>query len=312
MIDFFAYYSYGGYKDMWLGNSEIPASDSYYSAFINTDIDNLEISNDQKDRMRGQLEALKSLQLIQMAGTDDHQTPAPVQLFVANGGYKLLCLLTRNSRYAIVVRDIQGNMKDDMGRSIPFVLYFITDNEREAGSLVSYLMENIRKLNEVFGSLFNYDPTYNCLRFNLGEMRRIVGNALSANTQGDSRYNKLFSTHKSNSLLLAVTENVEVIEKVAQSSGIDLSCCHFYNLNMTALPPSYSSSYTYKEEQRAGNYETGQRFPPNNPINLINQIEDLIRNIFSKLGAILSDEDRKDIDTIKQALNNIKNRRLHK
>lgn len=154
MIKYYAYYSYGGFKDMLVGGQAEKAERTYYMPLVDSGIDT--------DPTK------KSLPRIKILDEDNEEmlTNGIVRL-VCNGGYDIFYSKNFDGKSVLVVRDVNGTEKDDNGRSVPFVMELIGDNldSEILANAASFLMKNAGAPDKIFGSLFHYDPQSNGLCF---------------------------------------------------------------------------------------------------------------------------------------------------
>lgn len=301
MKEYYAYYSYGGYKDMWLGNDESHEEKSYYSPFLGSDLDSLGFSEGQLNQLREQINELKNKPLIRVDGDGDSRL-ANVHYLVANGGYKIAFLRLSDGRYAIIIRDINGEMKDDVGRSIPFVLYIVIDGEKDAVAIVNYLMDNLRRIDEIFGGLFAYDAALNSLSFNLSEMDRVMEEA-----SGCVKEHFSLIAADENAMLMMVTNNLSIVDKVLRNIPVNVNRCQFFDYSLCPLGRGEFGYESFEPSVEP----SGTRSRSQEPWwSSITKIFNELKNIEIKFGSIISDADREDLATIKKALRNIINRKL--
>lgn len=287
---------------MWLGNDEPVGDKSYYSPFLGTDLACLGFSNEQLDQLRGQIDELKKKPLISIDKASEDSHLANVHLLVANRGYKIAFLRLSDGRFAVIIRDINGGIKDDVGRSIPFVLYVVIDIEKDAVSIVNYLMDNLREIDDIFGGLFAYDAFLNSLSFKLSEMNRIMEEA----TGCEKKQFSLMAADE-NAILMMVTTNLSIANKVLRSIPAKMDRCQFFDYSLYPLErcdfgfevsePSVESSCTRRHSQESW-------------LDSMKKMLNELTNIEIISGNIFSDADREDMATIKKSFINIINRKI--
>lgn len=154
MIKYFAYYSYGGFKDMLAGSQAEKAERTYYLPLVESGIDT--------DQTKKDLPRIKILD-----DDDEGALTGGIIRLVSNGGYDIFYSRNFDGKSVLVIRDINGTEKDDNGRSIPFVMELIGDDSDSEvlAKAASFLMNNTGSSDKILGSLFHYDPVSNGLCF---------------------------------------------------------------------------------------------------------------------------------------------------
>lgn len=183
-IKYFAYYSVGGYKDMYLGNSEMEEECTYYSPFYTQWKDNT-LSEIFANRMKEQLEYLDNQTHIKILTALDEDLPKDASRFVSHSGFKLACCSLNNGTTTIAIKDLNGNAKDENERSIPFMLQLISDETNTQIALADYIRTHLETEEEFFANLFEYNASYNCLQFNIAKLnvwiKDVIENKLNVN-----------------------------------------------------------------------------------------------------------------------------------
>ena len=154
MIKYYAYYSYGGFKDMLAGGQANPAERTYYLPLVDAGIDT--------DQTKKDLPKIKILD-----GDEKDALPGAIVRLASNGGYDIFYSKDLEGKSVLVVRDVKGTEKDDNGRSIPFVVELVGNTSDSAllAKAASYLLNNLGASDKVFGPLFHYDSKANGLCF---------------------------------------------------------------------------------------------------------------------------------------------------
>lgn len=298
---------------MWLGNDEIQDDKSYYSPFMNLNPEDLDLSEGEKDRLKMQIEALNDKTLIRIVTDGEDSGLDSVQALVANGGYKLALVRLSDYKFAVIIRDIQGEMKDDMGRSIPFVMYMVIEGEDDALAISNYLMDNLRKIDHIFGGLFAYDGGLNCLTFNIAKMDGIMKEASEYATRHfDLNPEKAHTIGPE--LLMVVTNNSTGIDKLFRSIPAGTSGCQLFNFSLTPLnrvdhSGNFDSSARYdKREAYSCSHSSGEASWGIKE-GIKQHVEHFLRYIENLFGNAISEADKKDFATIRKSISNIINRR---
>lgn len=168
-IKYFAYYSVGGYKDMYLGNSEMEEECTFYSPFY-AQWKNNTLSDNFVNRMKEQLEYLDNQTHIKILTALDEDLPKDASRFVSHSGFKLACCTLNNGTTTIALKDLNGNAKDENERSIPFMLQLVSDDTNTQIALADYIRTHLETEEEFFANLFEYNASYNCLQFNIAKL----------------------------------------------------------------------------------------------------------------------------------------------
>ena len=183
MIKYFAYYSVGGYKDMYLGNSEMNEEYTYYSPFYSQWKSNT-LPEKFIDRMKEQLAYLDKKPHIKILTATDEDLPKDAGKFVSHSGFKLACCTLNNGATTIALKNLNGNAKDENQRSVPFMLQLISDDVKNQIALADYIRTHLETEEEFLTNLFEYNAKYNCLQFNLAKLnawiKDVVENKLNA------------------------------------------------------------------------------------------------------------------------------------
>ena len=169
MIKYFAYYSVGGYKDMYLGNSEMKEEHTYYSPFYSQWKSNT-LPEKFIDRMKEQFEYLDKQTHIKILTATDKDLPKDAGKFVSHSGFKLACCTLNNGSTTIALKDLNGCEKDENERSIPFMLQLMSDDAETQIALADYIRTHLETEEKFLANLFEYNANYNCLQFNIAKL----------------------------------------------------------------------------------------------------------------------------------------------
>lgn len=170
MIRYYAYYSVGGYKDLYLGNSEEKNEASYYLPLMGI----WERKADTNPEYAKRLEECRDLPKIQVATVDDMLgLPSKAAEYFVHGGYKELLSTLSDGNFVLIFRDIESKQKDDSGRNIPFLFCFVADDPADADKLAriaAYGASKNKEMNQILSNSLVYDAQHNGLRFDLKGM----------------------------------------------------------------------------------------------------------------------------------------------
>lgn len=162
MIKYYAYYNHGGYKDLYLGNSEDCVPTRYFLPLLTV----YESDESMADKVKEWKELPTMVNL--STNTQEYNYPEDAKVMVSHAGYKLQYRMV-GKMGVLSLRDIAGN-KDAYGRSCPFVFMMVADTDEECHLLDSvcyYIWKNLGETESVLSSLFINDFNVNGLRFEL-------------------------------------------------------------------------------------------------------------------------------------------------
>lgn len=184
MVKFYAYYSFGGYREFYLGNSQDNFTYSWYFSMLPIWESRLREAEDQALRTR--IEDARSLPLIEDVGKGGvNAIPTEASSLVSHGGYDLI-YKTAGVHQVLAVKDIDS--KDDSGRPVPFMMLFVSKDAEGIAildKLVEYSLTELKAFKEKLSELFVYDLDKNGLRFNVQQMNAILAevNSLALSPQ---------------------------------------------------------------------------------------------------------------------------------
>ncbi len=165
MIKIYGYYSCGGYKDMYLGNSDNCADCTYYLPLLPM------IKNRNKAEDADKIEKLEQLSPIHIITNDKHYGfPSECNTLFSHGGYVAIYKTLSNSDTCFALKDIPSTDKDEMGRYIPFNILLIANDSESKSKLENfafYAKDNYNECIEFCTKLFSYDYIVNGIKFDL-------------------------------------------------------------------------------------------------------------------------------------------------
>lgn len=242
MIKYFAYYSVGGYKDMYLGNSEMKEECTYYSPFY-SQWKNNSLPENFVNRMREQLEYLDKQTHIKILTAIDEDLPKDASRFVSHSGFKLACCTLNNGATTIALKDLNGRAKDENERSIPFMLQFLSDDTNTQIALADYIRTHLEAEEDFFASLFEYNVNYNCLQFNLAKLNTWIKDVV------ENKLNEVISNTTARRLHMLVLSNGVSKEYALSELGIEMRDANkIYNMAGINVYNSETDSFSSSEE----------------------------------------------------------------
>ena len=182
MLRYNSYYSVGGYKDFILGTSEDKQEATYYLPLLpvleeraRTDEDAAKLFEQQKD--------LPKIQ--QLSAELPFNLPTSARVLFSHAGYKLLYKHLEGDYYALALRNISANTKDEHERSVPF-MFVITGNTKHdvevLNILATYFACNIKGVENILSKYLFMDIDVNGLKFELAKFNSWVNSIISNNS----------------------------------------------------------------------------------------------------------------------------------
>ena len=175
MLKFYSYYNVGGYKDMYLGDSSMKATETHYLPLLSI-WKKKAVSGDPEAEAKVKLnENLSKIQIL--SSKDNFGLPEEATLMFSHGGYKVINKLTSNGESIFAIRDIESSSKDESGRNIPFLMVIVGTTEDDAITLekvTAYACSHLETFSKELADLFYYDAEKNGVVFKLSSMNVIV------------------------------------------------------------------------------------------------------------------------------------------
>lgn len=218
MIRLYAYYSCGGYKDMYLGSSDTAASPSYFLPLL--PVMKKRGRTDEVEKIKYQ-ESLQHVCIV--TSSESYGFPADAANMFSHGAYKAVYRTLQDGSSCLSMHDIPSNETDEEGRDIPFTLMFVADGEEDSAkldSMAAALLKDMTAWQQLFTSLFAYDPTVNGIKFDLPKiMARINDTKQESNCYIDR-------TQSKNVAYLMLNENngVKIALKEQNLKREEVSC----------------------------------------------------------------------------------------
>ena len=181
MLRYYSYYSVGGYKNFILGDSESKAESTFYLPLLPV----LEERAESDKEAARQVAELKKLPAIKQLSADNtYDLPSSANTLFSHAGYKLLYKHLEGDKYAIALRDITPDTKDEVGRAIPFLIVIVgdTDDLPKMDILATYIAGNIKKVEQFIIQSLYMDIDKNGLRFDLKKFNTWIENILKSNS----------------------------------------------------------------------------------------------------------------------------------
>ncbi len=207
MLRYYTYYSVGGYKDLYLGNSTMDVEYTYYLPLLAIKKKEA-IGNEEATKMVQHLEDLPQIKLVNKSNT--YGLPMYAAHLISHGGYKLIYTHVENDLYILSLRDIQGENKDESGRSIPFLIMIVADNILDAkklATIAAYWSNNLTTISSKLASILTYDSEVNGIKFHLKEFNCLLAECTHKQKSIETTNNNIVVTSRGNCVgaLLAST-----------------------------------------------------------------------------------------------------------
>lgn len=169
MLRYYTYYSIGGYKNLYLGSSKDVVESTYYLPLLPI----LEEKAQTDSEAKKEYDKIKSLPSIyQLNDKNTYGLPTIASTLFSHAGYKLMYKHIESKTHALALRDIACGAKDEMGRSIPFLIVITGETSEDINKLniiTTYIASYLTKAEQYIASFINYDSEVNGLCFKLSE-----------------------------------------------------------------------------------------------------------------------------------------------
>lgn len=180
MIKYFTYYSFGGYKDIYVGSDSDSADASYFIPLLN-----VWKKRDKPESVEklAKAESVKQVELITKSNSAGF--PTECNLMFSHGGYCAIYRTLSDGRTCLCIRDIPNGTKDEEGRDIPFNFMFIADSEESIDKLdflaLQYLT-TIKETNSLIASAITYDHIINGYKFDIAKLDSLFSSNFESRT----------------------------------------------------------------------------------------------------------------------------------
>lgn len=168
MIKYFTYYSFGGYKDIYVGSDSNSADASYFIPLLN-----VWKKSDKPENVEKLAKAASVKQVELITKSNSAGFPTECNLMFSHGGYSAIYRTLSDGRTCLCIRDIPNGTKDEEGRDIPFNFMFLADSEESIDKLdvlaLQYLA-SIKETNSLIASAITYDYIINGFKFDLAKL----------------------------------------------------------------------------------------------------------------------------------------------
>lgn len=184
MLRYYAYYSVGGYKDMFLGASDSRSENTYYFPLLPVWKKRVETNNDTTlEEKILILETLPKIEILNDRSMFDF--PENAKIMFSHGGYKVLYTHLSPNEYILAIRDIEGEAKDEEGRSIPFSIVIAGSSIEDRSildRLSAYVASNLTTTCKIISAQFVYDAEKNGLCFHLENFNNWISRSIATSS----------------------------------------------------------------------------------------------------------------------------------
>lgn len=234
MISVFGYYSCGGYKDMYLGNSNNCAMPTYYLPLLRV------MKAKKRPEEVGKIKELEELsQIAIMRNDNSYGFPEECNILFSHGAYLVIYKTLKDGRVCLSVRDVPGKEKDELGRDIPFNLLFIADGVdsiKKIDNLALSLKDNYIKWITYFSGLFTYDYKVNGIKFDLPSVINEI------NTIPDCDLKLSHHSARLTYLMVSSIKAIDIAFKEQKLNTLDVACILDFNGNILRGSLTYNTS----------------------------------------------------------------------
>lgn len=229
MLKYYSYYSIGGYKDLYLGTSEMMEPFTYYLPLLAIQKKNAESEADSNLLAKiSELDKLPKIKLVNK--TNSFGLPNFGAKLISHGGYKLIFTHAEDNTYILTLRDINGENKDESGRPIPFLIMIVADNLSDANKLAgiaAYWSNYLDTITSKLSSMFIYDHIVNGVKFNLKEFNLLLEQCANTQTEIETCYGRNTVNVKENTvgallILPGITDTLLIEELNIQDKTINM------------------------------------------------------------------------------------------
>lgn len=288
MIEIYSYYSVGGYKDLYLGNSEDSSSSVFFSPLLEL-WENGEVFDENTNAQMRDLATRP--RIVQITKKNRHKLSDTALSLETKGGYKSLLTSTEKG-YSLIIREIENSSKDEYGRPIPFLLHFSGNDIVEMSTLAKYACQKSKEFETILSKLFHYNPSVNALEFDLSVINTELKRIFIEEDQEENLDELKLPIYTIKYIMCAEPRN---FDDVVHITGINKdNIFRIYGPGGLVLG---SQSSMYRQVPLKQHIQHADR--DNNL-----QIFETFRSILSKF-VVITKEDEEDLLQIKQLINNI-------
>ena len=222
MLRYYTYYSVGGYKDLYLGNSTMDEEFTYILPMLGIQRKRAEAEGDEQLAKRvKQLDALPKILLVNQTST--YGFPKSGARLVSHGGYKLVYTHLEEDCYVLILRDILGENKDESGRYIPFLMMLVADNvldARKLATIAAFWSNNIDSVSAKIASMLIYDKEVNGIKFCLRQFNAFIEECANRQDYVETTLNRIIVRAEFNTVGVLIMTSELYTKKAIEELGL--------------------------------------------------------------------------------------------
>lgn len=150
---------------MYLGNLSSECRPAYYLPLLSI---MKKRNNPAEQELIAELDALNKIEILNK--DNSWGFPDECNSLFSHGGYSTMYKTLDNGLSCLALRNLTGSMKDEEGRSTPFNLLFIAEDNEDnllLDNVAVYCLDHSEDVNRILSPTIVYDPSVNGLRADL-------------------------------------------------------------------------------------------------------------------------------------------------
>lgn len=223
MLRFYSYYSLGGYKDLYLGNSEMKDEFTYLLPLLEIQRNRAEEDGDEKQVER--IKYLDSLPKVLLVNQNSsYGFPEAASRLISHGGYKLVYTHIIDDCYVLVLREISGDNKDETGHSVPFLIMIVADDIQEAkklATIAAFWSNNIDSVSVKIASMLIYDKEVNGIKFCLRQFNEFIKECANRQDYVETTLGKIVLKTECNTTGILIMSSELYTKRVIEDLGLN-------------------------------------------------------------------------------------------
>lgn len=189
---------------MYLGSTSMDTASTYYLPLLPV----MKKKAETDSSLKNKIESLEKLPKIEILNSENKAgLPQEALTMISHGGYKVMLRTTPSGENILAFRDIPCIEKDENGRSIPFMLLLVGNENEGMDVIASYFISHINLVENQLATMFRYDAQKNGIEFTLGAMNEFVNGIL------EKPISHILTTKKSLLLSLEPDKSYLVVSK---------------------------------------------------------------------------------------------------
>ena len=220
MVRVYAFYSVGGYKDMYIGTLSQESSSTYYLPLLSI---MKKRNNPAEQEHIVALEKLPRVEIINQH--NDWGFPDECNKLFSHGGYTIIYKTLCNGKSCLAIRNLTEAMKDEDGRSTPFNMLFIAENTEDNYTLdkvALYCKDHVQEINSVLSPTIVYDASVNGLRVDLKNIYNWICSLPDTTPL-------IHNTSRVNYIIVSSKQMIDIVIKEQSLANIPIDAIFHYN-----------------------------------------------------------------------------------